>query len=51
MKILNVSPTLVLLPEEDLHHRGEHRVCINVVLVVQLLNGASLTKMDHPEGF
>ena len=42
---------MVLLPEEHLHHRREHRIRINVVLMVQLLEGAGLTKMDDPEGF
>ena len=42
---------MALLPEEYLHHRREHRIGINVVLVVQLLEGAGLTKMDDSEGF
>jgi hypothetical protein len=47
----DVVASLVLLPEEYLHYRREHRIRINVVLVVQLLEGAGLTKMDHSEWF
>jgi len=42
---------LVLCPEEHLYQRREYRIRINVVLVVQLLEGAGLTKRDDPEGF
>ena len=54
--MLRISPPdvvkiLILLPEEDLHYRGEHRIRINVVLMVQLLEGTGLTKMADPEGF
>jgi hypothetical protein len=47
----DVVESLVLLPEEYLHHRREYRIRINVVLVVQLVEGAGLTKMYDPEGF
>ena len=42
---------LVLFPEEYLYHRCEHRIGINVVFMVQLLESAGLTKMDDAEGF
>jgi hypothetical protein len=45
------AKSLGLFPEEYLHNRGEYRIRINVMLVVQLLEGAGLTKMDDPEGF
>jgi hypothetical protein len=48
--MLRCSGIVVLLLEEYLHYRREYRIRINVVLVVQLLEGAGLTKMDHPEG-
>jgi hypothetical protein len=56
MSMLRIYPpdvveSLVLLPEEYLHHRREYRIRINVVLVVQLVEGAGLTKMYDPEGF
>ena len=42
---------LVLFPEEHLYHRREHRLGINVVLMVQLLESAGFTKVDDAEGF
>src|SRR5262245_3182459 len=42
---------LGLFPKKYLYNRGEHRIRINMVLVVQLLDGAGLTKMDDSKGF